>query len=101
MDVNQLIAESKARFSHQSNKEYLKNKYKAKLIFGNQGGLWTASTELIGHLTSCHAKQLVLLDNYENPIKVDRLELLREATYVYNLVMNEWHLEYSSLESKR
>jgi hypothetical protein len=43
----------------------------------------------------------VLLDNYENPIKVDRFELLTFANDLYVSVMHEWHEEYSKLQSLR
>jgi hypothetical protein len=43
MDINDLITETKARFSHNSAKEYLKEKYDSKLILATQNGLWKAT----------------------------------------------------------
>ena len=101
MDTKTILSQAKARFSHNQNKEYLKAKYKGKLIFASQGGLWTASSELLSQLASSTAKSLVLLDNYENPIKVDRNALLEYANDLYLSVMTEWHEEYTKLQELR
>ena len=42
MDTKTLITEAKARFAHNSAKDYLKEKYDAKLLVAEQGGLWKA-----------------------------------------------------------
>jgi len=101
MDTKTILSQAKARFSHNQNKEYLKAKYQGKLVFAQQGGMWTASPELLAQLASSPAKSLVLLDNYENPIKIDRFELLMFANDLYVAVMHEWHEEYNKLQSLR
>ena len=101
MDTKTILSQAKARFSHNQNKEYLKSKYKGKLIFASQGGLWTASPELLSQLASSSAKTLVMLDNYENPIKVDRIDLLEYANDLYLSVMHEWHEEFTKLQALR
>ncbi len=101
MDTKALISETKARFSHNSAKEYLKDKYTGKLIVADQGGLWTASPVLMSFLATTFSKTLVIVDNFDNPVKVNRVELLAKLTEVYNSVMEEWHSEWSELEKKR
>ena len=101
MDTKTILSQAKARFSHNQNKEYLKSKYKGKLIFASQGGLWTASTSLLSQLASSPAKTLILLDNYENPINVNRAELLDSANAIYLAVMQEWLDEYNKLQVLR
>lgn len=101
MDTKTILSQAKARFSHNQNKEYLKNKYQAKLLVANQGGLWKVTPELLVFVDSAGAKELILLDNYDNPIKVDRLQLLTLLRDTYNNVMEEWYNELKELENLR
>lgn len=101
MDTKSLIKEAKARFNHNSSKEYLKDKYKAKLTVASQGGLWKVTPELLVFVDSAGSTELVLLDSYDNPIKVNRLELLTLLRDTYNNVMVEWYSEFKELEGKR
>lgn len=101
MDTTQLIKDIKARFSHDSAKQYLKDKYLSKLTIASQGGLWKVTPELIAFLGNAGSEELILIDLYENPVKVDRLKLFYALRDIYNDVMTEWHNEWSQLENKR
>ena len=101
MDAKQLIQNSKARFYLNEQKEQLKEKYQSKLTFADQGGLWTVNPTFLSQLASSTATNLVLLDNYENPIKVNREELLVKANKLYLQVMEDWHTEYNELKNLR
>jgi len=87
MDTQSLIKDSKARFSHNSAKAYLKEKYKSKLIIAEQGGLWEITPALLTFLAGSASTTFVMIDSYENPVKIIRQELLDKATIVYNEVM--------------
>lgn len=103
MDVQVLLSESKARFNHNSAKAYLAEKYNAKLIVADQGGLWRADAQTISLLLSLQmpSMEIVLIDTYGTPVKVDRLELIKKLSEVYTQVMEEWHKEWRELETKR
>lgn len=101
MDVDQLLAESKARFSHNSAKHYLKEKYSSRLIVAAQGGLWRADATTIAFLNASSHDELVLIDTFENPVKVNKTELLNLLEQTYVSVMNEWYTEWKELETKR
>lgn len=102
MDTKTLIAEAKARFAHNSAKDYLKEKYEAKLLIAEQGGLWKADKETIAFLKSWQVTdEIVLIDTFNNPVKVDRISLLIKLQDTYQSVMNEWYDEWKELESKR
>jgi hypothetical protein len=101
MDTKQLITEAKARFNHNSAKVYLKDKYESKLSVAAQGGLWVANIELLSFLTASTHDQIVVLDMYSNPVKVNRIELLTKLEKTYHTVMDQWHSEWESLEKKR
>ena len=104
MDTKTLITDAKARFAHNSAKDYLKEKYNAKLLVAEQGGLWRADKETIAFLTVMihdYDDRVVLIDTFDNPVLVERSELLTKLKDVYNNVMAEWYNEWKDLESKR
>ena len=101
MDINTLLADAKARFSHNSAKHYLKEKYNSKLTFADQGGLWKADKETISILNSLQGDKVIIMDTFENPVEVDRVELLSKLTTIYNETMVSWLKELKELEAKR
>lgn len=101
MDTKQLITEAKARFNHNSAKAYLKDKYESKLSVAVQGGLWKATPELIGFLASITDDNVVLVDAFENPVLVNRIELHDALYKVYDEIMFLWYSEWAALEKKR
>lgn len=101
MDTKTLIADAKARFNHNSAKAYLAEKYHNKLLIAEQGGLWKADQQTIAFLSSSGNEDIVLIDTFDNPVKVKRKELLDKLTETYWNVMNEWNAEWKELESKR
>lgn len=101
MDTKTLVAEAKARFNHNSAKAYLQEKYTAKLLVAEQGGLWRADSQTIGFLNAMTDEQVVLVDTFNNPVLVERIALLRKLQETYNLVTQEWHQEWRKLENKR
>ena len=102
MDTTTLIAEAKARFNHNSAKAYLKDKYDSKLIIADQGGLWRADQETISFLSSMSDDNFVIImDTFDNPVQVNREELLKVLKDTYTSVMLSWHKEWKELESKR
>lgn len=102
MDTKTLISEAKARFAHNSAKEYLREKYEAKLLVAEQGGLWKADIQTITFLKSWQVTgEVVLIDTFNNPIRIDRIKLLLKLQDTYQSVMDEWHDEWKELESKR
>lgn len=102
MDTKTLLADAKARFNHNSAKAYLAEKYNAKLIVAEQNGLWKADAQTISMLSSLSDNEsVVLIDTFNNPVKVNRIELLARLKQVYNTTMEQWHTEWQELESKR
>ncbi len=101
MDTKTLIKDAKARFSHNSAKAYLKEKYSSKLVIAEQGGLWRADAQTIGFLNSFSDETLVVIDTFDNPVKVNRIELLESLTKTYTKIMTEWNSEWKELERKR
>ena len=101
MDVTQLIKDNKARFNFNSQKILLKEKYHAKLVFADQGGLWKCTPEFLSLLSSNIPNNTVICDLYDNPINVNKESLSLRAFEIYHTVMNEWHDEFKTLENNR
>ena len=101
MDTKTLIADAKARFNHNSAKAYLAEKYNSKLIIADQGGLWKADTQTISILHALTEDEVVLIDTFNNPVKVSRIALLNNLRTVYYDTMDQWYEEWTLLEGKR
>lgn len=101
MDVQDLIDTARARFSHNSAKEYLREKYSNKLLVAEQGGLWKADYKTISFLSCFNTEKVVLIDTHNNPVEVDRDLLLNKLKSVYENNMYEYYKEYKDLETKR
>ena len=102
MDTDQLIAHSRARFAHKSAKRALKEKYQAKLIFAYAGGMWRAGPELLTLLNVCPDREsAVILDLYENPVRINVDELEMAAAQRWQEQMNAWLVEHEENSKKR
>jgi len=101
MDTKALLADARIRFDIVSQKKHLKEKYQSKLLFVDQGGLWESSLSFISELNGFPNDSLIILDKYENPVKISKNQLLEKAIDVYNAVMTEWHDEYQKLQHNR
>ena len=101
MNTDELISHARARFDHASARRILKEKYQAKLTFAHAGGMWQAGPELQNTLLACPGTEAVLLDLYENPVKVTTKELMALSQTRWQEQMTAWLVEYEELNKKR
>jgi hypothetical protein len=102
MDTNELISHSRARFDHHQARIVLKEKYQAKMTFAHAGGMWRAGPELQSTIFTCgKIGEVVLLDLYETPVKVDTIELMALSQQRWQEQMNAWLVEYEELNRNR
>ena len=102
MDTNELVAHGRSRFEHAAARRTLKEKYQAKLTFAYAGGMWQAGPELLSTLNCCVMdKDVVVLDMYENPVKVNTKELWNLAAERWQEQMNAWLVEHNELSKNR
>jgi hypothetical protein len=101
MSNNTLIEEIKSRFNHNESKLYLSEKYNNKLVISINGGIWRIDSNLISMLHSFDTEYLVLLDINNNPVKINRLEMLDKVKNIYLSVMDDWINEYNILKRNR
>lgn len=102
MDTEALIAHARARFDHAAARRILKEKYQARMLFAYRGGMWRAGPELLALLQSVPVEDdVVLLDLYENPVKVSPLELQHLAHDRWQEQMNAWLVEHEQNQKQR
>ena len=100
MDTDQLVAHSRARFEHEAARRTLREKYQAKFTFAHAGGMWQAGPELLNVLKLCSSES-VILDLYQNPVKIQAEELYELAIARWQEQMNAWLVEYTELNKRR
>jgi len=100
MDTDQLISHSRARFEHEAARRNLREKYQAKFTFAHRGGMWMAGPELLTVLKLCPG-EAVIVDLYENPVKVNTEELYELAVTRWQEQLNAWLIEYEQLNRNR
>jgi len=101
MDTDQLIAYSRARFDHAVARQILREKYQARMLFAYAGGMWRAGPELQTTLMTCPDSEAVILDLYENPVRVNTRELFAQSQQRWQEQMTAWLLEHEELNKKR
>lgn len=100
MDTDQLVAHARSRFEHAVARRNLREKYQAKFTFAHGGGMWQAGPELLTLLKLCSGT-VVILDLYENPVKVQAEELYELALQRWQECLNAWLIEYEQLNNRR
>jgi hypothetical protein len=102
MDTEKIVEHIKTRFDHYENKKILQEKYHAKLLFAYSEGMWKATPELIS-LLNVYSKEteIVIEDEYNNPIKVVPDELLELTKQHHQEIMNLWYNELLVLKKER
>ena len=101
MDTNNLIAHARARFDHESARRTLKEKYQAKMLFAYNGGMFKAGPELQTTVLTCPDSEAVILDLYDNPVKVDTKKMFAMSQQRWQEQMNAWLVEYDELNKNR
>ena len=102
MNTDDLIKHSRARFDHATARRTLKEKYQAKMTFAYRGGMWRAGPELNNMIFTCgRIGEVVLPDQYENPVRIDTTELMALSQERWNEQMNAWLVEYEELNKNR
>lgn len=102
MNTEDLVNHSRARFAHEAARRVLKEKYSARMLFAYNGGMWRAGPELLTVLHACPVENdIVLLDLYENPVRVNPLDLQRLAHDRWQEQMNAWLVEHDQVSQQR
>lgn len=101
MDTDHLISHARSRFDHEAARRALREKYKTKMVFGHEGGMWSAGPELISLLQACPDGTAVIEDLYGNPVRVDVADMLMLAQQRWQEQMNAWLVEHEQMQNQR
>lgn len=101
MDTEQLITHGRARFEHAAARRLLKEKYQAKSTFAHAGGMWRAGPELLTILAVCPDVDAVIMDLYENPVRITVKELQDLAWQRWQEQMTAWLIEHEQTSKNR
>lgn len=99
--IDQLVNQIKQSTDYQINKRILREKIQGDLHFAYNGGLFKATPELVSFLNTWDSDDMYIEDTYQNPIKVNRLELLTLCKQHYQQAMNAWHIQHEELKRAR
>lgn len=100
-ELEQLVKDIQIATDYQANKKILQEKIKTDLHVTYNNGLFYISRDLLSFLATWPDKELFLEDVYNNPILVDREELLELSRQHYNSVMNTWHIQHEEIKRVR
>jgi hypothetical protein len=101
MDTNNLVKQARSRFDHAAANRVLKEKYEARMIFAHAGGMFKSTPETITFLSLYNNEDIVLLDLYDNPVKVNAANLKDQMQKRWYEQMNAWLAEWSDLRKQR
>jgi hypothetical protein len=101
MNTNELVNQARSRFDHAAARRVLKEKYEAKMIFAHAGGMFKSTPEMITFLSLYTSNEIVLLDLYDTPVKVNADHLRDEMQKRWYEQMNAWLVEWSELQKQR
>jgi hypothetical protein len=73
----------------------------SRLNIAYNGGFFAVTKEQINFLDLLGSQEVVLLDDYQTPVKVNAFELLKLMFARYHEIMNEWEEEYQQLAKIR
>jgi hypothetical protein len=96
-----LLTMIKQSTDYQTNKRILREKVQTDLCLPYNGGMFAVDMTLLSFLATWEDDELYIEDTYQNPIRVNRLELLTLARAHYQKVMNYWHIQHDELKRRR
>lgn len=99
--INTLVDQVKQSTNYQINKKILREKIKTDLLLPYNNGMFMVTQELLAFLATWPDDVLYLEDTYQNPVEVNRKELLESARQHYQTVMNTWHQQHAELKQVR
>lgn len=100
-EIQNLVEQVKRSTDYQINKRLLREKMLADLHLPFDGGMFKITPELIGFVSSWPVDWLVLEDIYQNPIEVDRVVFLAQASQLYSKTMSAWKAEHEKIKRFR
>jgi hypothetical protein len=99
--MSDIVTRIRTRFDHAAAKKTLQEKYESKMLFAYAGGMFKSTPEMITFLSLYSNEEIVLLDLYDTPVKVNADHLKDEMQKRWYEQMNAWLVEWSELQQQR
>ena len=99
--MSDIVTRIRTRFDHAAAKKALQEKYESKMLFAHAGGMFKSTPEMITFLSLHSNKEIVLLDLYDTPVKVNADHLKDEMQKRWYEQMNAWLVEWAELQQQR
>ena len=71
------------------------------MLFAHAGGMFKSTPEMITFLSLYNNEDIVLVDLYDNPVKVNAAELKDKMQKAWYEQMNAWLVEWAKLQKQR
>lgn len=101
MNIESLKNLADERFNHALYRKNIKERIESQLIVTHNNGLFKATQQLIAFLNAWDEDIIFLEDEYHNPIKCDRVQLLTALKEAYQFAMNQWHTDFTNSKKIR
>jgi hypothetical protein len=99
--MSDIVTRIRTRFDHAAAKKTLQEKYESRMLFAHAGGMFKSTPEMISFLSLYNNEEIVLLDLYDNPVKVNSDTLRSEMQKRWYEQMNAWLVEWAELQRQR
>ena len=96
-----ILEEIKQATDVRNNLLVLKEKICSDLHVAYDNGVFKVSAELLAFLATWPDSEIVVVDSYDSPHVVDRLEFLGICQQHYQKVMNRWHQQHAAIKLQR
>lgn len=100
-DIEKIVSQIKQSTDYQINRRALREKVLTELHMTYNNGMFFVTRDLIGFLSTWPDDILYIEDIYENPVEVNRVEMLDQCRQRYQAVMNSWHQRHDELRRIR
>ena len=101
MNTDDLVTQARSRLDHAAARRVLREKYEAKMLFAYADGMFKSTPEMITFLSLYSNEEIVLLDLYDTPVKVNADHLKDEMQKRWYEQMNAWLIEHEELSQQR
>ena len=99
--IERIVEQVRVATDYQINKRILRERILTELHLPYNNGMFKVTTDLLAFLATWPDDILYLEDIYQNPIEVNRDELLGLARQHYQSVLNTWHQQHEELKKIR
>lgn len=104
MSPEQLQKLAESKFDIKAAKLALLERVDSQLVVTHNGGLFKATPSLIAYITGLRMNttgRTVILDEYNNPIKIEISEFFEKILAANQYALNSYRIEYNKLKKVR